>query len=64
MIVKHNVCTTAFFESYWLAGFLDADGGFKIRYTVGGINPQTGRKIKQRVGLSFKPSKARATSVP
>jgi LAGLIDADG endonuclease len=53
-IVKHPVNTIGFLDNYWLAGFIDADGGFKIRYTEGGINPQTGRKIKQRVGLSFK----------
>ena len=40
--------------NYWLAGFIDADGGFKIRYTVGGMNAQTGQKMKRRVGLSFK----------
>ena len=53
-IVKHSVNNIPFFENYWLAGFIDADGGFKIRYTKGGINTQTGRKIKQRIGLSFK----------
>ena len=53
-LVKHSVDTTPFFDNYWLAGFIDANGGFKIRYTEGGINPQNGRKIKQRIGLSFK----------
>lgn len=53
-IVKHGINTTPFFNNYWFAGFTEADGGFKIRYTVGGVNPQTGRKVKQRIGLSFK----------
>ena len=66
-VVKYPVNTTSFLDSYWLAGFIDADGGFKIRYTEGGINPQTGRKIKQRVGLSFKIEQRKfhkATNVP
>lgn len=51
---KHSVDCSSFLENYWLAGFIDADGGFKIRYTVGGKNSQNGRKVKQRIGLSFK----------
>lgn len=53
-LVKHSVDSSSFLGNYWLAGFMDADGGFKIRYTESGINPQTGRKIKQRIALSFK----------
>ena len=53
-VVKYPVNTTSFVGNYWLAGFIDADGGFQIRYTEGGINHQSGRKIKQRVGLCFK----------
>jgi hypothetical protein len=56
-LVKHSVDTTPFLDNYWLAGFIEADGGFKIRYSQGGINyasAQTGHKTKQRIGLSFK----------
>jgi hypothetical protein len=52
-LVKHPVDCSSFFENYWLAGFIDADGGFKIRYTEGSVNPQTGHKTKQRIALSF-----------
>lgn len=53
-LVKHSVDTAPFLDNYWLAGFIEADGGFKIRYSQGDINAQTGRKIKQRIGLNFK----------
>lgn len=53
-IVKHSANVTPLFGSAWLSGFIDADGGFKIRYTEGSIHPQTKRKVKQRIGLSFK----------
>jgi hypothetical protein len=41
-------------DNYWLAGFIDADGSFKIRYTERKVNPQTNRQTKQRIGLSFR----------
>jgi hypothetical protein len=53
-LVKHSVDCSPFFENSWLAGFIDADGGFKIRYTKESINRQTGRKTKERIALSFK----------
>lgn len=42
-----------FFDNYWLTGFIDADGYFKIRYTENTVNPQTGQKTKQRIAFSF-----------
>nr|YP_009054683.1 hypothetical LAGLIDADG homing endonuclease [Ourococcus multisporus]AIK29171.1 hypothetical LAGLIDADG homing endonuclease [Ourococcus multisporus] len=52
-LIKHPVDCSSFFENYWLAGFIDANGNFKIRYTKGSVNLQTGRKTKQRIALSF-----------
>jgi len=38
----------------WLAGFLDADGGFKIRWTKERCHPDTGKiQTKHRIGLSL-----------
>nr|YP_009944734.1 hypothetical protein [Ankistrodesmus falcatus]QMS48903.1 hypothetical protein [Ankistrodesmus falcatus] len=53
-LVKHSVDCSALSENYWLAGFIDADGCFKIRSTESSVNPQTGRKTKKRMALSFK----------
>lgn len=36
----------------WLSGFIDGDGGFKIRYTEKGLGSNT--KTKERIALSFK----------
>lgn len=42
-------------DNYWLAGFLDADGGFKIRYTAKGVDQITspGRHTKERIEVRF-----------
>lgn len=32
-IIKYSEDCSSFFDNSWLAGFTDADGGFKIRYT-------------------------------
>ena len=53
-IVKHSVDCSPFSENSWLAGFIDADGIFKIRYTEASVNPQTRIKTKKRIALSFK----------
>lgn len=53
-LVKYSTDDSALSKNYWLAGFIDADGGFKIRCTESSVNPQTGRKIKKRMALSFK----------
>lgn len=53
-LVKHDTDCSLFFENSWLAGFIDADGGFKIRYTKRSVHRQTGRKTKERIALSFK----------
>jgi hypothetical protein len=42
------------FSNGWLAGFLDADSGFKIRYTHERRNPITNKiTTKHRIALSF-----------
>ena len=42
-------------DNYWLAGFLDADGGFKIRYTAKRVDQITsaGRHTKERIEVKF-----------
>ena len=46
--------TSTLFSNGWLAGFLDADSGFKIRYTHERRNPITKRIIvKHRIALSL-----------
>lgn len=52
--MKHSVNCSPFSDNYWLAGFIDADGGFHIRSTEGSIHPQTNRQTKKRMALSFK----------
>lgn len=52
-LVEHSPDSSSFSENSWLAGFIDADGCFRIRYTKGSVNPQTGRKTKERIALSF-----------
>jgi hypothetical protein len=53
-LIKYSVDNTPLTENYWFTGFIDADGGFKISYSEAKINLQTGKKSKQRIGLSFK----------
>ena len=53
-LVKHSADGSPFSDNYWLAGFIDADGGFKIRCTEGSVHPQTGRQTKKRLAVSFR----------
>ena len=42
------------YENYWLAGFVDADGGFKIRYTAKQVHEFTGKVVtKERIEVRF-----------
>jgi hypothetical protein len=52
-LVKYPEDCSSLFENYWLAGFIDADGCFLIRYTESSVNPQTGHKIKKRISARF-----------
>lgn len=54
-VLKKNIpdCSELL-NNYWLAGFIDADGGFKIRYTEKKINSLTGHNTKQRIAVSVK----------
>lgn len=36
-----------------MAGFIDADGGFKIRFTKKAVDATTGKVTKQRIALMF-----------
>jgi hypothetical protein len=46
--------TTDLLTNGWLAGFLDADGGFKIRWTKEKKHPDTGKiHTKHRIALSL-----------
>jgi hypothetical protein len=53
-LVKYAVDKSDLLTNYWLAGFIDADGGFKIRYTVGKQDVVTGKKTKQRIAVIIK----------
>lgn len=53
-LIKHSIDNSELLSNSWLAGFIDADGGFKIRYTQEGINSLTGRKTKERIAVSLK----------
>lgn len=53
-LVQHSTDCSPLFENYWLAGFIDANGSFIIRYTKSSANPQTGHKTKERMALSFR----------
>lgn len=52
--MKHFAEGSPFPENSWLAGFIDADGGFYIRSTEGSIHPQTNCQTKKRIALRFK----------
>lgn len=54
LLTKHPVDQSPLGDNAWLAGFIDAEGGFKIRYTKASVNPQTGYKTKERMALSFR----------
>ena len=45
---------TPLLSNAWLAGFLDGDSGFKIRYTFEKRDPETNKiKTKHRIAVSF-----------
>lgn len=46
--------TTPLDSNGWLAGFIDTDGGFKIRITEPSINPETGQLTKARIACHFR----------
>ena len=51
--LRYSVDTTLLSQNAWLAGFIDADAGFKIRYTKKVIDLKTQKvKTKERIALS------------
>jgi len=38
-------------ENPWLAGFIEGDGGFQVRYTEPGVNSETGPRKRKRKGV-------------
>lgn len=50
----YDIDKSPLFDNNWLAGFIDADGGFKIRYTEKKVDEITGKVLtKQRIAISF-----------
>ena len=43
-----TICKTSLDTDYWLAGFIDADGDFLIRYTT------ISTELKERIGVTFR----------
>jgi hypothetical protein len=53
-MVRHSISTIPLSDNYWLAGFIDADGGFKIRYTFKRFSEITGKVLsKERIEVRF-----------
>lgn len=53
-LFRQSISNIPLADNYWLAGFVDADGGFKIRYTFKRINEITGKVLsKQRIEVRF-----------
>lgn len=54
-IVSHSIEAESFLSNnYWLAGFIDADGGFKIRYSQKRVNKLTNKVLsKGRIEMRF-----------
>jgi hypothetical protein len=51
----HPVDSSSLSENYWLSGFIEADGGFKIRYTPQKMDVYTKKVItKRRIEVKFK----------
>lgn len=54
VLIRHTVDISDLSSNYWLSGFIDGDGGLKIRYTEKSVNPQTNIVTKKIIALSFK----------
>jgi LAGLIDADG endonuclease len=53
-IESQSIDGSSLSDNYWLAGFIDADGSFKLRYTVKRLNQLTGKILsKERIEVSF-----------
>lgn len=55
--IKYGYCTKAISDNAWLAGFIDAEGSFGIRYTKELLLPQKGIqqiKTKKRIACRFR----------
>ena len=53
-IPKYTVDTSPLNKNGWLAGFIDADGSFKVRYTQKRINEKTNKVLtKERIEVRF-----------
>lgn len=52
-LFTQSISNTPMSDNYWLAGFIDADGGFKIRYTFKKLS-STGKVLtKERIEVKF-----------
>nr|YP_009710024.1 putative LAGLIDADG homing endonuclease [Coleochaete scutata]QFU80129.1 putative LAGLIDADG homing endonuclease [Coleochaete scutata] len=53
-IVNHSMDISLLSNNYWLAGFIDADGGFKVRYSQKRIDELTKKVLsKERIEVRF-----------
>jgi hypothetical protein len=52
--LNYSLDKTPLMQNAWFAGFIDADGGFKVRFTQKKVDPLTKKlKTKERIALSF-----------